>query len=97
MTTTVLVSSEGDLRVPREALDALGIDGDTEFLLDIDEAEGTLTLRPGAGSEDEYDDEWLYTPESVASYRRALDDIAHGRVRLMSEEELLKLAPADDE
>ena len=100
MTTTVLVSKEGELVLPREALDALGIDADTELLLDVDAEEGWLTLRTDAAMGDAAeDDEWLYTPENIESHQRIMAALKDGTLRTdrLSEADLRALAPVDDD
>lgn len=87
--TTIDMSEDGTLVLPREVREALRIKGCERFTFLVDEEMGSVTLWV-------YDDEeWLYTPENQARLRLALEHADAGLVRPSSEEELRQLAPAD--
>ena len=87
--TTIEMSEDGTLVLPLEVREALKISGCERFTFVVDEEMGSVTLWVFD------DEEWLYTPENMASLERGLADSAAGRVRPSSEEELRSLAPCD--
>lgn len=87
----VLMSSSGRLTIPMAARRALGIAGQTEFDVEVDD--DRIVLRPAASTADE--DRWAYTPDHLKLVRRALKDGEEGRVSQLTERDLLALAPRD--
>ncbi|MGI8551390.1 MAG: AbrB/MazE/SpoVT family DNA-binding domain-containing protein [Dehalococcoidia bacterium] len=86
---TVTVDREGHLTLPETVRDALHLDEDTEFDLEIED--GGVILRPhtdGSSIVDHYDDSWAETPEYREHIRLALDDVRAGRVLRLSRAEL---------
>lgn len=86
--TAVAMNAQGRLTVPAEARKALGLAGEAQFEAEI--RDDGLLLRPAVLVPRE--DAWAYTPEHRAMLARAHDDVAHGRVRRLSEDELRELA-----
>lgn len=87
--TTIEMSEDGTLVLPLEVREALKISGCERFTFVVDPELGSVTLWVFD------DEEWLYTPENVASLEAGLADIRAGRVRPSSEEELRRLAPCE--
>ena len=81
------VNKQGRITLPAKARRALGITGDSQ--LEVAVKDGALELRPSFIVPDE--DRWAYTPESLASFRRALADVKAGRVFELTEGQLLKI------
>jgi bifunctional DNA-binding transcriptional regulator/antitoxin component of YhaV-PrlF toxin-antitoxin module len=88
--TTATMSKTGRLTVPADARRALGLDGETEFEVEVDRAQDALILRPVMALRRE--DAWAYTPDHRGLLRRAHDDSREGRVQVLSEQELRELA-----
>jgi bifunctional DNA-binding transcriptional regulator/antitoxin component of YhaV-PrlF toxin-antitoxin module len=89
METRVVVMDEaGRLTVPEEARRALGLSGQTIFELDVDAASGALVLRFAAVQGER---NLVFTPEQLESLARGLKDSREGRVRRLTEEDLLEL------
>jgi bifunctional DNA-binding transcriptional regulator/antitoxin component of YhaV-PrlF toxin-antitoxin module len=89
MDTQVVVMDEfGRLTVPEEVRRALGLTGATAFELDVDADGGVLVLRSATTREP---DAIEFKPEQLESIARGLRDSREGRVRRLSEEDLLKL------
>lgn len=89
METQVIVMDEsGRLTVPEDVRRSLGLTGVTAFELDIDVEGGVIVLRFAATQESDAID---FTPEQLESVARGLRDSREGRVRRLSEEDLLKL------
>jgi bifunctional DNA-binding transcriptional regulator/antitoxin component of YhaV-PrlF toxin-antitoxin module len=87
----VKIDADGRLTVPEDALRALGVEGESEVLIEIDAEHETVVLRPAD------DDSWLDTPETIAAVRRAEADIAAGRMRTASPADFRALAETEDE
>ncbi len=87
---TIEMSEDGTLVLPPEVRDALGIVAGEQFTFQVDPIDSSVTLYARGG-----DESWMYTEESLASFRRGVADIEAGRVRQMSEEDLRRLAPCD--
>jgi len=83
----VSVNKQGRVTLPVKARRALGITADTQ--LEVAVKDGALELRPAFVIPEE--DRWAYTPESLASFRRALADVKAGRVFELTENQLLKI------
>jgi len=92
MRVTVM-SESGRLTVPADARRELGLEGETEFEIEIDKAHDALILRPAVLLRRE--DAWAYTPEHRALLEKAHEDSEVGRVRRLSEHDLLTLGPGD--
>lgn len=86
---TAVMSKTGRLTLPAEARRELGLDAETEFEVEVDEERDALILRPVVMLRRE--DAWAYTPEHRELLRKAHGDSREGRVRVLSEQELLDL------
>lgn len=84
------MSRNGRLTVPAEARTALGIDEEAEFEVEVDLDSDALILRPVVVLRRA--DAWAYTPEHRELLGRAHADSRAGRVRTMTEQELIDLA-----
>jgi bifunctional DNA-binding transcriptional regulator/antitoxin component of YhaV-PrlF toxin-antitoxin module len=84
----VSMSADGRLTVPASARRALGLEGEAQFEVEVEQ--DSLILRPAVVLARE--DAWAYTPEHRRLLERAHRDSREGRVREMTEEELLDLA-----
>ena len=83
--TLVAVNRQGRITLPAAIRRRLGILEGTQLEVRADDAE--VTLRPTTTIPAE--DRWAYTPEALASLKRALADIKAGRVYRLSPEDLL--------
>lgn len=86
---TVTMSATGRLTLPAEARQALGLDGEAEFEVEVNGEDDAVILRPAALLRRE--DAWAYTPEHRQLLERAHDDSEAGRVRSLSEAELRRV------
>lgn len=86
---TVTMSRTGRITVPAETRKELGVEGETEFELEVDHEAGTLLLHPAIVVR--RSDAWTQTPEFRAKIERARRDFAEGRFREMTLEELERL------
>ena len=86
---TVTVSETGRLTLPAEARRALGLDGEVELEVEVDEQHDAIILRPAVVLRRE--DAWAYTPEHRELLGRAHADSREGRVRQMTEAQLKRL------
>ena len=84
----IAMSAGGRLTLPVEAREALGIQGETQFQVEV--VPGGLLLREAITVPSE--DAWAYTPEYRAHVEQARRDHAEGRTRTMTVEELERLA-----
>lgn len=73
--TTVAVNAQGRLTLPADARRSLGLKDGTQLEVRVEDNE--IRLRPARVVLAE--DAWAYTPESLASIKRSLADIAAGR------------------
>jgi len=94
MARTISMSPNGRLTLPSDARRALGIDGETDFEVEVDVEKDELILRPVLALRRE--DAWAYTAEHRARLAQAHADAREGRVRRMSEEDLVAIAEAAD-
>ncbi len=94
MSRTISMSPNGRLTLPSEARRALGLDGAMEFEVEVDVEEDVLVLRPVLLLRRE--DAWAYTAEHRALLARAHADSREGRVRQMTEEDMIAIADAAD-
>jgi AbrB family looped-hinge helix DNA binding protein len=82
--TTVAVNAQGRITLPADARRSLGLTEGTQ--LDVRIEDNEIRLRPARMVIAE--DAWAYTPESLASIKRSLADIAGGRVFAMTTDDL---------
>jgi len=87
---TVTVSGTGRLTLPAEVRRALGLEGETEFEVEVDPDGEEIILRPAVLLRRE--DAWAYTSEHRELLSRAHADSHEGRVHQMSEGELKSLS-----
>ena len=90
----VVMDEAGRLTLPEETRRALGLSGGTVFEIDVDVACGSLVLRPAGGPPNRASS---FTPEQLESVARGLRDSREGRVRRLSEEDLVRLGRLMDE
>ncbi|MDA8185240.1 MAG: AbrB/MazE/SpoVT family DNA-binding domain-containing protein [Acidimicrobiales bacterium] len=83
---TVTVSSSGRLTLPTEVRRLIGLEGETEMEVEVDEASDAVILRPAVLLRRE--DAWAYTPEHRDLLARAHRDSREGRVRELGEGDL---------
>ena len=69
---TITMSPNGRLTLPAEVRQRLGLEGETEFDVEVTER-GSVTLRPVVVIP--RDDAWAYAAEHLAAVARALSDI----------------------
>ena len=69
---TITMSPNGRLTLPAEVRQRLGLDGETEFDVEVTER-GSVTLRPVVVIP--RDDAWAYTAKHLANVAKALTDI----------------------
>jgi AbrB family looped-hinge helix DNA binding protein len=93
MARTVSMNEQGRITLPAELRRELGLEGISEFEIEVDPETDALILRPAVVLRRE--DAWAYTPEHRALLKRAHADSRAGRVRRMTEEELRKFAGID--
>ena len=82
---TITMSPNGRLTLPAEVRQRLGLDGETEFDVEVTD-HGSVTLRPVVVIP--RDDAWAYTAEHLVQVAKALADIREGRVRRLSDADL---------
>lgn len=80
------VNRQGRLTLPADVRRHFGIGEGTQ--LEVRVQDRSIELRPTAVVPEE--DRWAYTPEALASLKRALADIKAGYVFELSEAELLR-------
>lgn len=83
----VSMNEEGQLTLPPTVRRELGLEGEAEFQVEVQD--GKLVLQPAVVIPRE--DLWAYTPENLAKIRRAQRDIEEGRVRQITEADLDRL------
>jgi AbrB family looped-hinge helix DNA binding protein len=84
--TLVAVNRQGRLTLPADVRRQLGIGEGSQ--LEVRVQDRSIELRPTAVVPEE--DRWAYTPEALASLKRALSDIKAGYVFELSETDLLR-------
>lgn len=84
------MNEQGRITLPAEVRRELGLEGISEFEIEVDRDADALILRPAVVLRRE--DAWAYTPAHRAALRRAHADSRAGRVRKMTEAELATLA-----
>jgi len=85
----VTMSRSGRITVPAETRKELGVEGETEFEVEVDQESGALILHPAIVVRRR--DAWAFEPEHRESLDRAHRDVEAGRLRRISEEELRAL------
>lgn len=80
------MNRQGRLTLPADVRRHLGIGEGSQ--LEVRVQDRTIELRPTAVVPEE--DRWAYTPEALASLKRALSDIKAGYVFELSEKDLLR-------
>ena len=83
--TLIALNERGRLTLPAEIRRRLGIR--TGSQLEVKVVDNAINLRRATVVPEE--DRWAYTPEALASLRRALADVKAGRVHEATEEDLL--------
>jgi bifunctional DNA-binding transcriptional regulator/antitoxin component of YhaV-PrlF toxin-antitoxin module len=91
MYVIVSMKADGRLTVPASARRALGLEGETQFQVEVNG--DSLVLRPAVVLPRE--DAWAYTPEHRELLERAHRDSREGRVREMTEQDLIRLAEGE--
>ena len=84
MAKLVTMTPEGRLTIPAAARKDLGVEGETQFEVDVEE--GSIILRPAVLMTRE--DAWAYTPDHRRLLAKAHRDSREGRVRRLSEGQL---------
>ncbi len=87
MKTIVSMNKQGRLTVPAAARQALRVEGEAQFEMEI--IDDALILRPAIVIPRE--DAWAYTPEHLAAVREAREQAAQGLVYGMMESGLVEL------
>jgi AbrB family looped-hinge helix DNA binding protein len=82
--TTVAVNAQGRVTLPAAARRSLGLTDGAQLEVRVEDNE--IRLRPARVVIAE--DAWAYTPESLASIKRSLADIAAGRIVAMTTDDL---------
>lgn len=86
----VRMNETGRLTMPIEIRRQLGVEGETEFEVEVDTAQDALVLRPSVLLRRQ--DAWAYTTAHRKLLRRAHEDSRQGRVRSLTEKDLKELA-----
>lgn len=87
MKAIVSMNKQGRITVPAAARQALRLEGEAHFEMEI--GDDALILRPAFVIPRE--DAWAYTPEHLAAVRQAHEDVKNGRVYHMTESALTEL------
>ena len=82
--TVVAMNDQGRITLPAQIRRALGLHQGSQ--LDVKVTDDVIELRRSAVIPEE--DRWAYTPEAIASLKRALADVKAGRVFEMTEAQL---------
>ena len=90
----VVMNRAGRLTVPAEARRELGLDGETEFEVEVDRVHAAIILRPTVAPRDE--DGWACTPAHRDLLAQAHQESREGRVRRVTEEDLARPGGLDD-
>lgn len=88
MAKLVTMTSEGRLTIPAGARRQLGIEGEAQFEVGVDQE--SIVLRPAVVLTRE--DAWAYTPEHRRLLAKAHRDSREGRVRQLTSRQLARLA-----
>ncbi len=89
------MSETGRITLPAAVRKLMRLEPNQELEIEVSEDGDELLLRPMVSIPRE--DAWAYTPEHRESIRRANEDIAAGRVRQMTEDDLRALADVEGE
>ena len=76
----VVMDPTGRLTIPAEARHSLHLNGETEFLIEIDDEKATITFRPALTITVAREDAWAYTPAHRERLARALAEVEQGKV-----------------
>lgn len=87
MARAVTMTRDGRLTIPAAARRELGVEGETQFEISVDE--DSLVLRPAVVLPRE--DAWAYTTEHRRLLARAHRDSREGRVRRLTEGQLTRV------
>ena len=82
----VAVNKQGRLTLPVDVRRKLGIGEGTQLEVNVEDS--SVRLRPAFVIPAE--DRWAYTPQALASLKRALADVKAGRIFEMTEAQLLR-------
>lgn len=86
MAKLVTMTAEGRVTIPAAARRELGVEGETQFELDLERE--SIVLRPAVVMT--RDDAWAYTPEHRRLLAKAHRDSREGRVRRRTEAQLAR-------
>ena len=89
------MSETGRITLPAAVRKLMRLEPNQELEIEVSEDGDELLLRPMVSIPRE--DAWAYTPEHREVIRRPREDIAAGRVRRMSEEEISALMDSPQE
>jgi AbrB family looped-hinge helix DNA binding protein len=81
------MTPEGRVTIPAAARRELGVEGETQFEVDVESE--AIVLRPTVLMTRE--DAWAYTPEHRSVLAKAHRDSREGRVRRLTESQLARL------
>lgn len=87
--TLVTMSRSGRLTLPAKVRRQLHLEEQVELEVEVDASDDTIVLRPAFVLRRE--DAWAYTPGHRETLARAHADSREGRVRHLTEEELVSL------
>lgn len=88
MKNVVSMSAQGRVTLPAAARKQLGVEGETQFEVEVEE--DAIVLRPAIVLPRE--DAWAYTQDHRTLLKRGHRDSREGRTRRLSENELEQLA-----
>lgn len=87
MAKLVTMTPEGRVTIPAAARRELGVEGETQFEVGVERE--SIVLRPAVVMTRE--DAWAYTPEHRRLLAKAHRDSREGRVRRLTERQLVRL------
>ena len=87
MSKPILMSAGGRITLPAEARRKLGVLGEAQFQLEVDDTSITLTPALMVPREDS----WAYTPEYRALVARSREEAARGLAKPLTKSQLKKL------
>lgn len=87
MAKLVTMTTDGRVTIPAAARREIGVEGETQFEVDVED--DTIVLRPAVVMTRE--DAWAYTPEHRRLLAKAHRDSREGRVRRLTETQLARL------
>lgn len=86
MAKVVTMTADGRVTIPAAARRVLGVEGETQFEVDVESE--AIVLRPAVVMTRE--DAWAYTPEHRRLLAKAHRDSREGRVRALTERQLAR-------